>query len=83
MMTSQPRHPELVSGPISPHSPPSPEPRWVLKRVQHEGGGTDFVQAKPLLFRGGVGVGSNLLTPLLGRNPTPGPSPEEEGGEAA
>ena len=77
------RHPELVSGPISPHAPPSPEALWVLKQVQHDGGGTDFVQAKPLLFRGGVGVGSILLAPRLGRSPTPSPSPEEEGGEAA
>ncbi len=36
--------------------------------------------AKPLLFRGGVGVGSVVLTPRLKDSPhPPTPSPEEEG----
>ncbi len=36
---------------------------------------------KPLLFRGGVGVGSVRITQRwwLGTDPTPSPSPEGEG----
>src|SRR5688500_10100363 len=32
------RHPELVSGPIHPRRPSVAAEKWVLKRVQHDGG---------------------------------------------
>ena len=34
---------------------------------------------KPLLFRGGVGVGAVVPVPRMGTAPTPIPSPEGEG----
>jgi hypothetical protein len=33
------RHPELVSGSISPHAPLFSKARWMLKQVQHDEGG--------------------------------------------
>ena len=39
MTCALPRHPELVSGSISPSAPSVPGARWMLKRVQHDGGG--------------------------------------------
>ena len=70
---------------------------WVLeskpclhKRVQHDGGGTIALRSKPLLFRGGVGVGAVVLAQRPPAKPRPAatrqqaaksrcPSPEEEG----
>ena len=37
-MTNQIRHPELVSGSISPLAPSGCVARWMLKRVQHDVG---------------------------------------------
>ena len=39
-----------------------------------------FALTKPLLFRGGVGVGSIPMRSAQSIDPTPSPSPEEEGG---
>jgi hypothetical protein len=33
----RPRHPELVSGSISPPQPADRVARWMLKQVQHDG----------------------------------------------
>ena len=61
---NQLHHPELVSGSISPISLTVIAARWMLKQVQH-----DEDSEKPLLFRGGVGVGPVVDSALCRYSP--------------
>jgi hypothetical protein len=70
------RHPELVSGSISPLAARSPE--WMLKQVQHDGWEVSSLQFRKF----GEGVGRRAA-PVLARRPPATPTPGIAGlGEA-
>ena len=79
------RHPELVSGSISPLGSSACGARWMLKRVQHDGVEVGNCPPSPSPLGRGWGGGSSLASTLglTASLPHPLPLPAGEGGQVA
>ena len=82
------RHPELVSGSISPLNPTVAMARWMLKQVQHDGDGeaernlfaSSRLRANPMGRRPSEGWGPSRLSTEPGASWKGGISPRLRGG---